>query len=286
MTTTVPDAIQEVRPTSVPATRMAVRGATFKVARYEMSNIARSRWLLAYMLFFIIATDALIRFGNDGGRALLSMVSVVLFVVPLVSLVFGATYLYDAREFTELLLAQPVSRGGIFAGLYLGLALPLSAALVIGIGLPFAWHGLASSGLLFTLLVLLACGATLTLAFVALAFLVAIKSEDRVRGLGLAIGIWLALTVLYDGLVLVGIAMFSNYPIERPVLALMLANPVDLARVLLLVRFDSGALQGYTGAVFNQFFGGVGVAISVAMLFLWVAIPVILGLRAFRRRDF
>ena len=74
-------------------------------------------------------------FGSAAAtRRLLSLMNVVLLLVPLVSIVFGTMYLYNAREFTELLLAQPVHRRQLFAGLYLGLALPLSAAFVVGLG--------------------------------------------------------------------------------------------------------------------------------------------------------
>lgn len=261
--------------------------AAAKVAGYELSNVARSRWLLAYMLFFLVVTDVLLRFGGGGGRALLSLVGVVLFVIPLVGLVFGTTYLYDAREFTELLLAQPVGRGGLFAGLFAGLAVPLAAAFAVGVGLPFAWHGVAGPEEMTTLLVLAGTGTALTVTFVALAFLIALRSEDKVRGLGLAIGVWLAMSLLYDGVVLLGVALFADHPIERPLLGLMLANPIDLARVLLLMRFDAGAVQGYTGAVFGRFFGStLGAVVASAMLLLWAAIPAALGLRAFRRRDF
>ena len=258
-----------------------------KVAGYELRNVARSRWLLAYALFFLVTTDALLRFGGGGGHALLSLVSVVLFVIPLVGLVFGTTYLYDAREFTELLLAQPIGRGRLFAGLFAGLALPLSAAFAVGVGLPFAWHGVEDAAQLGTLLVLGGAGTALTVAFVGLAFLIALRTDDKVRGLGLAIGVWLALSLLYDGVVLLGVAMFADFPIERPLLGLMLANPIDLARVLLLLRFDAGAVQGYTGAVFARFFGSDGGAIVATLaLLLWAAVPAALGLRAFRRRDF
>lgn len=261
--------------------------AAAKVARYELSNIARSRWLVAYALFFLVTTDALLRFGGDGGRALLSLVTIVLFVIPLVGLVFGTTYLYDAREFTELLLAQPVGRGRLYAGLYAGLALPLSGAFVLGVGLPFAWHGVGGAAQLATLLVLGGVGVALTLTFVSLAFLIALRTDDKVRGLGAAIALWLALSLVYDGLVLVSVALLADYPIERPLLGLMLANPVDLARVLLLLRFDAGAVQGYTGAVFARFFGsGGGAALAAMALLLWAAVPAALGLRAFRRRDF
>jgi Cu-processing system permease protein len=276
-----------VLPLAAPAAPRRPAHAAAKVAWYETSNVARSRWLLAYALFFLVTTDALLRFGGGGGRALLSLVSVVLFVIPLVGLVFGTTYLYDAREFTELLLAQPVGRGRLFAGLFAGLALPLSAAFALGVALPFAWHGVEDPGQLVTLLVLGGTGVALTLAFVALAFLIALHSDDKVRGLGLAIGVWLALALLYDGVVLLGVAILADYPIERPLLGLMLANPIDLARVLLLLRFDAGAVQGYTGAVFARFFGsGAGAAVAASALLLWAAVPAALGLRAFRRRDF
>ena len=261
--------------------------ATWKILDYQLRNLARSRWLLAYALFFALATDALLRFGGDGTKALLSLTSVVLFVVPLAGVVFGTMYLYDAREFTELLLAQPVGRGQLFAGLFLGLALPLVLALAAGVGLPFAVHGLAAGATGATLAVLLGVGAALTLIFVALAFVVAGRVEDRVKGLGLAVGLWLFLALLYDGLVLLLAMVFADRPLERPMLGLVVLNPVDLARVLLLLRFDVPALMGYTGAVFERFFGGAGgVLVAIAALLLWTAGPLLLGARSFRRRDF
>lgn len=260
--------------------------AAGKVLAYELRNVGRARWLLAYTLFFLLATDALLRFGG-GGRALLSIASVTLFVGPLVGLVFGTAYLYDAREFTELLLAQPVPRGALFTGLYLGLAVPLALAGALGIALPFAWHGVEDRTQLVTLAVLAACSVALTLAFVAMAFGIAVRAEDKVRGLGAAVGLWLMMSLLYDGLALLLVALFADYPVERPVLGLTLANPIDLARVLLLLRFDSGALLGYTGAVFTRFFAGTtGARVSGAALVAWIAGPVWLGWRAFRRKDF
>jgi Cu-processing system permease protein len=256
-----------------------------KVARYQASNVLRSRWLLAYVGFFLVVTDALLRFDGDASRALLSLVNVVLFVVPLVGLVFGTTYLYDARDFTEVLLAQPVRRSQLFAGLLLGLAVPLSLGFAAGVTLPFALHGVGAS--VATLATLVGCGVALTFVFVAFAFVVATRSDDKVRGLGAAIGLWLLLGLLYDGAVLLAVALLADYPVERPLLALMLANPIDLARVMLLLRFDVAALLGYTGAVFAHFFGGrAGTLVAAAALAGWIALPLGLGLRAFRRKDF
>ena len=257
-----------------------------KVARYQASNVLRSRWLIAYVAFFFLVGDALLRFGGGDGKALLSLVNVVLFVVPLVGLVFGTTYLYDAREFTEVLLAQPIPRSRLFAGLLVGLALPLSSGFAVGVVAPFLLHGVAP-GEAGTLATLVACGVALTFVFVALAFVVATRSDDRVRGLGAAVGLWLLLGLLYDGAVLLAVAVFADYPVERPLLGAMLANPIDLARVLLLLRFDTAALLGYTGAVFSDFFGGrTGTVVAATALAAWIAVPLGLGLRAFRRKDF
>ena len=257
-----------------------------KVARYQVSDMVRSRWLLGYALFLLLASWGLRRFGGGETQALLSVMNVTLFVVPLVTLVFGTVYLYGAREFVELLLAQPVNRRRLFGGLYLGLAVPLALAFLLATGLPFAVQPPVEHGALRGLLVLLAAGTALTFVFCALAFVVAVRFEDRLRGLGTAVALWLLLALVYDAAVLVGATLLSDYPLERPLLAAMLLNPIDLARVVMLLQVDVAALLGYTGAVFQRFFSGTGVLVAVAALLGWIAIPVWAGLRGFERKDF
>ena len=260
---------------------------TAKIIKYELSDITRSTWILVYALFFLAVTEALFRFGSGSAKALLSLSNIVLIIIPLVSIVFGTMYLYNTREFTELLLAQPVDRKTLFAGLYAGLALPLSAAFLIGVGVPFALHGVQATSHYTTLLVMTLSGVLLTFIFVALAFLIAVRVEDKVRGLGVSILLWLLFSVMYDGLVLLLAGVFADYPLEKPMLALMLFNPIDLARVLLLLTFDVSALMGYTGAVFEQFFGSLlGVVASVSALVVWVIVPLALGMRLFKKKDF
>lgn len=259
---------------------------TIRVLRYELSNVFRGKWALGYALFFAVVTEGLLRFGGGGPRAMLSMTNVVLFIIPLVSTVFGTIYLYDAREFTRLLLAQPVNRRQLFFGLYLGLTVPLVAAFVVGAGIPFLVHGLGD-GSGATLAVLMLAAALLTCVFTAIAFLIALRFEEKVKGLAAAILLWLFFTILYDALVLAAVGAFAAFPLERPMIGAMLLNPVDLARVLLLMHFDVSALMGYTGAVFDRFFGGgLGMAISLAALSTWLALPLASGLRSFATRDF
>lgn len=258
-----------------------------KILGYQLRDIARNRWVLAYAVLLAVLTEALYRLGGDGGRAVLSLLNVVLIFVPLISLTFGTLYLYGAREFIELLLAQPVGRRAMFAGLWGGLTLPLAGALVLGLGLPFGLHLGSGDVPLRSLLMLLGTGVLLTAAFTAIAFLIALSIEDRARGFGAALLVWLAAAVLYDGIVLLVVASFSDYPLEAPLLVLTLLNPLDLGRVLLLLDLDVAALLGYTGAVFQRFLGtALGAGAAVAALALWTVVPLWLGRRRFERRDF
>ncbi len=70
-------------------------------------------------------------------------------------------------------------------------------------------------------------------------------------------------------------------------IALALLNPVDLGRILLLLQIDISALMGYTGAVFEQFFGSpLGLSLSAGALFLWMGLSLVLAHRTFLRKDF
>ncbi len=275
---------------SAPASTAAhVRfsAVVLRVARYQARDVLRSRWLAVYGVFFLAVTEGLLRFAGGDARAILSIASIVLYVVPLVTIAFATVYLYSAREFIELLLAQPVDRRRLFFGLYLGLSVPLVSALLIGVCAPFVVHGFDDPTQRAMLAALLGAGAALTMIFTGVAFCIALWCEDRLKGLGFAIGVWMLCAIVYDGLVMAVVAAFADYPLERVMLALTLTNPVDLARVTLLLQLDVSALMGYTGAVFQQFLGGaVGTLVAAGALSLWIAAPVALGLRAFRRKDF
>ena len=119
---------------------------TARILRYELRDLGRSRWLLGYLLFFLVFSEGLYRAEGSSLKVLLNLVDVVLLLIPLASAVFGTIYLYSAREFVELLLSQPVSRRQLFGGLYLGLAAALSAAFALGTAAPFLVHGMDAPG--------------------------------------------------------------------------------------------------------------------------------------------
>ena len=257
-----------------------------KIVRYEFRDLLRSKWLVIYTLFFWICADLLFRFGSSGANVVISLMNIVLIFIPLVTLIFGMIYLYNSREFIELLLTQPVDRKQMFQGMYFGLSLPLCAAFIVGINLPAIYIGLdsESQGAYLNLTI---TGIALTFIFTALAFYISTKFEDKIKGLGIAVLTWMFFIVIYDGIVMLLLFLFAEYPLDNISIAFSLLNPIDLGRIFLLMQLDVSALMGYTGAVFSRFFGSsIGMVIALSAMLFWVLVPVIAGQRKFLKKDF
>jgi len=213
--------------------------------------------------------------------------NIIIVLVPLIGTIFGVMFFYNSKEFTELLLAQPIKRSSIFLGQYLGVAGSLTLSLVLGLGIPFLLYGLLRSDAIFDFSMLLIVGAFLTLIFTALSFNIALSNENKIKGFGYAVLLWLFLAVIYDGLFLMSLMFFEDYPLDNFSLIATMFNPIDLSRTLILLKLDISALLGYTGAVFKQFFGtNHGLIISILMLTFWTVIPVWRLSFKSKRKDF
>ncbi|MCB0569863.1 MAG: ABC-2 transporter permease [Phaeodactylibacter sp.] len=245
-----------------------------KILKYSFFDLMRSRWAYIYTAFFLLLTVSLLWLSGDIAKVVASLMNVILVLAPLIATMFGVMYYYNSREFTELLLSQPIRRRHIFFGQYLGLALSLSLSLLLGVGLPFVVYGVWGSAEVWDFMMLLVVGVFLSFIFSALSFFIALRNENRIKGFGLAILVWLFFAVIYDGLFLLALSLFSDYPLENFAIGASLFNPIDLSRVLILLKLDISALMGYTGAVIQKFLGtALGMAVSMAALSVWVLLP-------------
>lgn len=259
----------------------------FRIIQYSFFDLMRSRWSYVYFAFYLLLGFALLFLNSNLTKAIITLMNIIIVLTPLIGTVFGVMYFYSSREFTELLLAQPIKRSTIFVGQYLGLALSLSASLVLGLGVPFLFYGLFQSEEILNFFFLLIDGAFLTFIFVGLSFIISLKNENRIKGFGYALLTWLFLAVIYDGLFLILLVMFDEYPIDKFSLVASMLNPIDLSRILVLLKLDISALLGYTGALFQKFFGtGLGVFTSFSLLLFWCAMPVVFIIRIARKKDF
>ncbi len=259
----------------------------FKILKYSFFDLMRSRWTYTYCAFYFLFTLSLLWLSNDLSKVTISLMNVILVLVPLIATMFGIMYYYNSREFTELLLAQPIKRTSIFIGQYFGVALSLSGSLLVGVGVPFLLYGIFGSGQIWNFSTVLMVGVFLSFIFSAIAFFIALKNENRIKGFGLGILVWLFLAVIYDGVFLLLLAIFSDYPIEGFAMGASMFNPIDLSRILILLKLDISALMGYTGAVFQKFLGtSMGMVASLSILLAWIALPVWRIKRVALRKDF
>lgn len=258
-----------------------------KILKYSFYDLMRSRWSYVYFAFYLALGFVLLFLNNDLGKAVITLMNVIIILVPLIGTIFGVMYFYNSKEFTELLLAQPLKRSTIFLGQYFGVAGSLSLSLVLGLGVPFVLYGLFQSDAIWNFVLLLVTGAFLTLIFTALAFNIALRNENKIKGFGYAVLLWLFLAVIYDGLFLLSLMVFEAYPLDKFSLIATMFNPVDLSRILILLKLDISALLGYTGAIFKKFFGtNFGLFVSIGVLLAWTVIPVYLLARKAKRKDF
>ncbi len=259
----------------------------FKILKYSFYDLIRSRWSYVYFLFYLLLGFVLLFLNNDVSKAVITLMNIIIVLVPLIGTIFGIMYYYNSREFTELLLGQPIRRSHIFLGQYLGVAGSLTLSLVLGLGIPFLLYGLFKSNAIWDFGLLLVTGAFLTLIFTALSFNIALSHENKIKGFGYAVLLWLFMAVIYDGLFLMSLIIFEEYPLDNFSLIATMLNPIDLSRTLILLKLDISALLGYTGAVFKSFFGTQwGFLISIIMLCLWTGLPIWRLVYKAKRKDF
>jgi Cu-processing system permease protein len=252
-----------------------------KLSKYVLYDILRNKVVIAYTAFLFVVSLSLFSMEENSSKAVLSLLNIVLIVVPLVSMVFSTIHWYNSYEFIELMLTQPLGRKKVLLSEFTGIGSSLLTAYLIGVGLPVVIYNFDATGL-----ALIVAGSLLTLVFTAIAFLASVKSKDKARGIGIALLLWFYFALIFDGLLLLILFTFSDYPLEKLILGLSSFNPIDLARIYLMLQMDVSALMGYTGAVYKDFFGSsAGLIYTLGIMCVWIAVPLLLALRSFGRKD-
>lgn len=253
----------------------------FKITRFIISDLVRNWIMLFLTAFLLVATLGFFLLDAHAEKALLGVLNTVLLVIPMAAVIFSTIYYYNSYEFIGLLLAQPLKRHTILFSIFLGLSFVFCSAVLLGIGIPLWFlHGGPQS------LMIMLAGMLLSVIFIAFALLGSLIARDKARGMGLAMLIWAYFVLLFDGIVLLLMYNFSDYPIEKFVLFITFLNPVDLGRITVLMQTEAAALMGASGAVFREFFSaGSGSVLALCVMLLWAAVPMLLAVRQFNRKN-
>ena len=252
-----------------------------KIVKYVLIDILRNKIIIAYTLFLAVLSFSVFSLEDSADKGLLSLLNIVLIFVPLVSIIFSTIYIYNSAEFIELLVSQPVKRKTLWLSLFTGLSIALCISFLAGAGIAVLLFNFSPTGL-----VLVTAGLLLSIIFTAIACLASVFTKDKAKGIGVSVLLWFYFSILFDGLMLFLLFQLSDYPVEKFSLTSTALNPIDLARIFVLLQMDVSALMGFTGAVFKDFFGSsTGIIVSVAVMFLWILIPAGWSLRKFQRKD-
>lgn len=252
-----------------------------KITKIVFRDISKNKTTLFFLLSLMIMSWASFIMEDNVHKGLLTIMNVVLFIVPLVSLLFTTVYVHNSKEFIILLLSQPIPRSRIWNGIYAGVISSLCAAYLLGTGIPILVYSFDQTGML-----MIFSGLGLTLVFVSIAFFICSYISDKSKGIGIALVIWLLFAIIYDGLMLFILFQFSDYPIDNLMVTLLMFNPIDLTRLQILLKLDVSAIMGYAGAVFKNFLGvNDGLIVTMAVMIFWIIVPYYFSIRRFRKKD-
>jgi Cu-processing system permease protein len=216
-------------------------------------------------------------------------VQLVLLIMPLTALTFGALSFTPERGSAELLFAQPVSRVGVLAGRYLGLLISLAAAQAIGFGLAgLVLHRQSGETGLAAFVAVVAISLVLTAVFLSIAAMLAqARAARRARVLALALVVWFGAVVLYDVAVLGVASQLRSGAASRLLITAVLVNPADAARTIALLAVEGTAAFGAASLALLRFTGGAGNAVlltSISLL-VWTIAPLVIAARRLARAD-
>ncbi|MFA5535696.1 MAG: ABC transporter permease subunit [Bacillota bacterium] len=269
------------------------------VAEKELLEAIRSRWLITFTIVFALLALLISFFGMSGlgvgggyqgfNRVTAGLLNLVLYLLPLIALVMGGAAVAGEKESGSLhvLLVHPVSKAEVIVGKFLGLGLALMAAILTGFGgagIVIALKvGTMSMGDYLTFVIL---SMVLGLTFLSIALLLSVVTSRRAQAMGLAIFAWFLMVLVYDFLA-IGVASMQQIKIVIPLLlTLLLLNPVDMVRVLVILRLGGETTFGPTLAALTRTISSTsGDFLLILVLFLWVVIPLILAVAAFGRRQ-
>ncbi|WP_407280523.1 ABC transporter permease subunit [Aromatoleum evansii] len=220
------------------------------LAGKEFWDRIRNRWVLAVALVFTVFALVIAYFGGAqqgtvGFRSIeftiASLVSLVIYLVPLIALVLGFDAIVGERErgSLDLLLSMPITRFELLLGKYLGLAAALAFSTIAGFGLvAVVLASQLNLAALFHFFGFMLSSVLLGLAFLSLAVMVSTFAADRTRASGLAIALWFFFVLVFD-LLLLGALVVSGGKYGGELFPyLLLLNPADVFRILNIFSLD------------------------------------------------
>lgn len=264
------------------------------IARKELSDKLKSRWVLVIAAGFAVFTLVISYFGGAtsgvaGFRSMdatiASLTSLVTYFIPILALTLGGGIIADERDkgTLEIYLAASISAAELILGKFFGLAIALTISTLAGLGISgivlLAEIGMNafSSYLIFML-----NSVVLGIIFLSISFAVSILFTERARVIAFMVFLWLFFAVLYD-LGLIGLLIVTKGALGNEIFSILLIlNPVDVYRILNFLSI--GELKVFLGLAAVELPAYMKAYVLWAIAALWVAFPLIMSYIFFKRK--
>ena len=263
------------------------------VAAKEFRDRLRNRWVLAVAVVFalfslVIAYAGGAQQGTIGLRSLevtiTSLVSLVIYLVPLIALLLGFDAIVGEHErgSLDLLLSYPVTRNELLLGKYVGLAAALALAMLLGLvgmGVILVWQFGESALFHYTGFVI--STLLMSLAFLSIAVLISVMVNDRTKASGAAIVMWFLFVLVFD-LIILGVLVATSGSYGGDVFPyLLLLNPTDVFRILnLFSTEDVSKAYGVVSLIPPLL---TNLKLLTLVMLLWIVLPLWLASRKFKK---
>lgn len=273
--------------------------AVWHIARKELADGLRNRWLLAISLLFALLAVGIAWFGAAAAgqvgftsipATIVSLASLATFLMPLIALLlaYDAIVGEDEGGTLLLLLTYPLGRGQILLGKFLGHGMILGLATLIGFGcaalaIVVLVKDVDATLLLWAFARFILSATLLGLVFLALAYLLSSLVTEKSSAAGLALGVWFFFVLVFD-LALLGVLVLGKGALSPELLPwLLLLNPTDVFRLINLVGFES------SGNALGVMALGGDLPVSPRWLWLcllaWMGLFLALAYLLFRKRE-
>ncbi|GAB3017421.1 ABC transporter permease subunit [Bowmanella dokdonensis] len=256
------------------------------IARKEISDGLRNRWLLAISLLFAILAAGIAWFGSaTAGQVgfssiaatIASLASLATFLVPLIALLLAYDSIVGEDEGGTLLLllTYPLGRGQLLLGKFAGHGVILALATLLGFGSAALAIGLLVPDvdlqvLLVSFVRFILSATLLGWVFLAMAYVLSALAREKSTAAGLALGVWFVFVLVFD-LALLALLVFSQGKLSPALLPyLLLFNPTDIFRQLNIMGLDENAsLEGVMSLASELPLGNAGLWLS---LMIWLGV--------------
>lgn len=250
------------------------------VAAREIRIGLRNPWAYSFMALFCLFSLSLLGLPTGGmgdgySAAAGSMLNLILYLLPLMTLLLGSFSLTSEKEEGgwDLLATYPLGTFAFLAGKFLGMAVVLLTIVAFGFGVTGVLGALGGMPLdAGTYGLFFAFSAGLVVLFLAAALGIGTIAGTRWQALTLSVAVWFFLIVGWPTLLIAGLGQLPYLWVKPALIALTAANPAELVRLFVVVKLGGGSVLGpeyYKWADWMESPGGT--AVFLAICAVWVA---------------